>query len=97
MLSDQQGEYVYVVAADNKAELRRIKLGQSTPTIAAVTSGISLGEKVIVEGLQRFLTWPGRRAWANKRADPVEHECQPEDGSAQKAVGDRAEAGGDHP
>jgi membrane fusion protein (multidrug efflux system) len=53
VLSDQQGEYVFVVGADNKAEQRRIKLGQSTSTIAAVTSGISLGEKVIVEGLQK--------------------------------------------
>jgi membrane fusion protein (multidrug efflux system) len=53
VLSDQQGEYVYVVGADNKAEQRRIKLGQSTSTIAAVTSGLSLGDKVIVEGLQR--------------------------------------------
>jgi membrane fusion protein (multidrug efflux system) len=53
VLSDQQGEYVYVVGADNKAEQRRIQLGQSTPTIAAVMSGISLGDKVIVEGLQK--------------------------------------------
>ena len=53
VLSDQQGEYVFVVGADNKAEQRRIKLGQSTPTVAAVTSGIALGDKVIVEGLQK--------------------------------------------
>ncbi|MCS3445229.1 MULTISPECIES: efflux RND transporter periplasmic adaptor subunit [Bradyrhizobium] len=53
VLSDQQGEYVYVVGAENKAEQRRIQLGQSTATIAAVTSGISLGDKVVVEGLQK--------------------------------------------
>jgi len=53
VLSDQQGEYVYVVGADNKAEQRRIKLGQSTSTIAAVTDGLALGDKVIVEGLQK--------------------------------------------
>jgi membrane fusion protein, multidrug efflux system len=53
VLSDQQGEYVFVVGPDNKAEQRRIKLGQSTTTIAAVTTGLSLGDKVIVEGLQR--------------------------------------------
>jgi membrane fusion protein (multidrug efflux system) len=53
VLSDQQGEYVFVVGADNKAEQRRIKLGQSTSTVAAVTSGIALGDKVIVEGLQK--------------------------------------------
>lgn len=53
VLSDQQGDYVYVLGADNKAEQRRIRLGQSTSTVAAVTSGLSAGEKVIVEGLQK--------------------------------------------
>jgi membrane fusion protein (multidrug efflux system) len=53
MLSDQQGDYVYVVGPDNKVEQRRIQLGQSTPTIASVISGLSPGEKVIVEGLQK--------------------------------------------
>ncbi len=53
VLSDQQGEYVFVVGADGKVEQRRIQLGQSTSTIAAVTNGLSVGEKVVVEGLQR--------------------------------------------
>ncbi len=53
VLSDQQGDYVFVVGADNKAEQHRIQLGQSTSTIASVISGIKLGDKVIVEGLQR--------------------------------------------
>jgi membrane fusion protein (multidrug efflux system) len=53
VLSDQQGDYVFTVGADNKAQQRRIQLGQSTTTIAAVISGIALGDKVIAEGLQR--------------------------------------------
>ena len=53
VLSDQQGDYVFTVGADNKAEQRRIQLGQSTSTVAAVISGLALGDKVIVEGLQR--------------------------------------------
>ena len=53
VLSDQQGDYVFTVGADNKVEQRRIQLGQSTPTIAAVINGLALGDKVIVEGLQR--------------------------------------------
>jgi membrane fusion protein (multidrug efflux system) len=52
-LSDQQGDYVYVVDAQGKAQVRRIQLGQSTPSIAVVTSGLSEGELVISEGLQR--------------------------------------------
>ncbi|UPJ50902.1 efflux RND transporter periplasmic adaptor subunit [Bradyrhizobium sp. 200] len=53
VLSDQQGDYVLTVGTDNKAEQRRIQLGQSSPTIAAVISGLAAGDKVIVEGLQR--------------------------------------------
>src|SRR5437879_5646371 len=53
VLADQQGDYVLAVGPDNKAEQRRIQLGQSTPTMAAVISGLKPGDKVIVEGLQR--------------------------------------------
>jgi membrane fusion protein, multidrug efflux system len=53
VLSDQQGDYVYVVDAQNKAQIRRIQLGQSTPTTAVVTNGLQEGELVISEGLQR--------------------------------------------
>jgi membrane fusion protein, multidrug efflux system len=53
VLSDQRGDYVFTVGADNKAEQRRIQLGQSTPAIAAVISGLAAGDKVIAEGLQR--------------------------------------------
>jgi membrane fusion protein (multidrug efflux system) len=53
VLSDQQGDYVYVVGADNKAEVRRIQLGQSTPTTAVIAGGLKEGETVIAEGIQR--------------------------------------------
>ena len=53
VLSDQQGDYVYVVDAQNKAQIRRIQLGQSTPSTAVVTNGLKEGELVISEGLQR--------------------------------------------
>jgi membrane fusion protein, multidrug efflux system len=53
VLSDQQGDYVYVVDAQNKAQIRRIQLGQSTPSTAVVTNGLTEGELVISEGLQR--------------------------------------------
>lgn len=53
VLSDQQGSYVFVVGADNKAEQRRVELGQTTPEIAGVKSGLKEGEKVIVQGIQR--------------------------------------------
>jgi membrane fusion protein (multidrug efflux system) len=53
VLSDQQGDYVYVVGDKNKVEQRRIQLGQSTPTTAVVAGGLKEGEMVISEGVQR--------------------------------------------
>ena len=53
VLADQQGDYVYVVDAHKKAQIRRIKLGQSTPSTAVVTSGLKPGELVVSEGVQR--------------------------------------------
>lgn len=53
ILSDQQGDYVFVVNDKNVAEQRRVKLGQSTPDVAAVVDGLKPGEKIVVEGIQR--------------------------------------------
>jgi len=53
ILTDQRGDYVYVVGPDNKAERRDVKLGQSSPTTASILSGLTEGETVVVEGIQR--------------------------------------------
>jgi membrane fusion protein (multidrug efflux system) len=53
VLADQEGDYVFVVAKDNKAEKRRVKLGQSTPAMASIVSGLADGETVVVDGIQR--------------------------------------------
>jgi membrane fusion protein (multidrug efflux system) len=53
VLSDQQGDYVYVVDTGNIAHQRRVRLGQSTPEVAAVADGLKEGEQVIVDGIQR--------------------------------------------
>ncbi|WP_020173803.1 efflux RND transporter periplasmic adaptor subunit [Methyloferula stellata] len=53
VLTDQRGDYVYVVDADNKAQRRDIQLGQSTPADASIISGLTEGELVVVEGIQR--------------------------------------------
>ncbi len=53
VLSDQQGDYVYVVNAQNHVEQRRVRLGQSTPSTAAITSGLNEGEMVVLDGIQR--------------------------------------------
>jgi membrane fusion protein, multidrug efflux system len=53
VMSDQSGNYLYVVGADNKVERRSIQLGQSTAALAVIASGVKQGESVILEGLQR--------------------------------------------
>jgi membrane fusion protein (multidrug efflux system) len=53
VLTDQAGDYVYVVGDDNKAIRQNVKLGQSTPTEAAVLTGLKEGQTIILDGLQR--------------------------------------------
>ena len=53
ILADQQGNYVYVVDQENVARQRRVQLGQSTPETAAIVDGLTAGERVIAEGIQR--------------------------------------------
>ncbi len=74
VLSDQQGDYVYVVGPDNKAEVRRIQLGQSTPATAFILKGLEKGERVVLEGLQRVK--PGQPV------SPAPASPQPSDGAA---------------
>ena len=53
VLSDQQGDYVYVVDGQNHVEQRRIQLGQSTPSTGVVIAGLNEGDMVVLEGIQR--------------------------------------------
>jgi len=53
VLSDQQGDFVYTVDAQNRAQQTRIQLGQSTPSTATVLSGLTEGERVVIDGVQR--------------------------------------------
>lgn len=53
VLTDQQGNYVYVVDENNIAQVRRITLGQSSPEQATIADGLNEGEQVIFDGIQR--------------------------------------------
>jgi RND family efflux transporter MFP subunit len=53
-LVDLQGNYqLGVVGADNKADIRAIKIGPRYNRQVVVTEGLKEGEKVIVEGMQK--------------------------------------------
>ncbi len=54
VLTDQAGDYVYVVGDDDKAIRRNITLGQSNPPEVSVLTGLKEGETIVVDGLQRI-------------------------------------------
>jgi membrane fusion protein (multidrug efflux system) len=88
VLSDQQGNYVYVVGGDNKVERRAIQLGQSTPTTASVTGGLKEGEMVIVDGLQKvrpgMAVQPGPASPSAQTASAAGHSTDAADPPAQR-------------
>ena len=51
--TDQNRKFVFVVNADNKAEYRPVTLGQNVAGLRVVKTGLKVGEKVVVNGLQR--------------------------------------------
>ena len=54
-VSELQGIYqVGVVAADNKVEIKSVKLGPQTGDMWVVESGLEAGQNVVVDGLQRI-------------------------------------------
>ncbi|MEX2963120.1 efflux RND transporter periplasmic adaptor subunit [Microbulbifer sp. TYP-18] len=71
---DMQGRYVFVVDDKNIAHRRYLKLGQREGELWAVESGIKVGERVIIAGLQRVV--------ANK---PVTPENAPRNPYAERA------------
>ena len=52
VVQNVQGAYVYTVNASNTVEMARVKLGLKTEKVAAVESGLSVGDRVVVEGMQ---------------------------------------------
>jgi multidrug efflux system membrane fusion protein len=52
--TDQNKKFVFVVGADSKAAWREVTLGASNDGLRIVTSGLKVGERIIVNGLQRI-------------------------------------------
>ncbi|PRC90719.1 efflux RND transporter periplasmic adaptor subunit [Solimicrobium silvestre] len=51
--TDQNRKFVFVIDANNKAEYRPVKLGQTVAGLRVVSEGLKAGENVVVNGLQR--------------------------------------------
>ena len=54
LLADREGQYVFVVDAQGRAAVRRVRVGDTTPATAEIVEGLSEGENLIVEGIQRI-------------------------------------------
>ena len=52
--TDQGQKYVFVVGNDNKIAYRGVTLGQMFDGLQAVEKGLSAGDRVVVDGLQRI-------------------------------------------
>jgi multidrug efflux system membrane fusion protein len=50
----QQGSFVYVVGTDNKVSAKTVTLGATEGERVAVLTGISPGDKVVVDGADRL-------------------------------------------
>ncbi len=51
VLEDKKGSYVLLVNKDNRVEIRRIKIGDMLGTEWVVLSGVSAGDRIIVQGI----------------------------------------------
>jgi RND family efflux transporter MFP subunit len=53
LVESQLGEQIYVVNSSNQVEIRNVTVGTLYKEQYVITSGLKLGEKVIVEGTQK--------------------------------------------
>ncbi|MEG3080939.1 efflux RND transporter periplasmic adaptor subunit [Halomonas sp. 5021] len=58
ILTDQDRRYVYVVDGDNRAERRQVATGRQMGEQMVITEGLSPGDRVIVNGVQKVF-FPG--------------------------------------
>ncbi len=72
IMTDQKGEYVYVVTDKNVAQKRYVNLGDSVDGKRIVNSGVKAGETVVVQGLQRVR--PGQTVKVAKTAASTSRE-----------------------
>ena len=69
VLQDQQGNFVFVVGAGNRAERRGVTLGRSIADQVVIERGLEGGETVVTEGVQRVR--PGQPVQPAPAAPPA--------------------------
>ncbi len=81
-VTELQGSYqVAVVGADNKVDIRPVKVAERIDSLWVIDEGLKPGEKVVVEGLQKV------RQGTIANPVPYESESSSETGQASKSTG----------
>ncbi|WP_378946140.1 efflux RND transporter periplasmic adaptor subunit [Mesorhizobium sp. ANAO-SY3R2] len=75
VLTDQSGNFVFTVGADNKVVQRQITQGQTFGSNVVVQSGLKAGDMVVTEGLQRIR--PGQLVAPEAMSPPASDHQQP--------------------
>ena len=84
VMADEQGDYVYVINADNTARQARVTLGREFGELREVTSGVEAGENVAVAGLQRLRPGAKVRIETSASEKPAAEKAAAQGGEAPK-------------
>lgn len=84
VMADEQGDYVYVINADNTARQARVTLGREFGDLREVTSGVEAGENVAVAGLQRLRPGAKVRIETSASEKPAAEKAAAQGGEAPK-------------
>lgn len=80
VMTDQQGDYVYTLDKDNRVQQARVTLGQTTALLAAVRGGLTAGQTIVVDGLQKVR--PGQVVAPGPVADTAHADAAARPGDA---------------
>jgi hypothetical protein len=73
VLDEQAGSFVLVVGAEEKVEHRTVRAASAQGGLRRIVEGLSAGERVIVEGVQKAR--PGDRVVARELEAPANAEA----------------------
>jgi membrane fusion protein (multidrug efflux system) len=87
VMESPKGKYVYIVDAENKAQIRPVEAGEWTGDGWIINSGIQSGDRVVVEGVVKLsLMPPGVPVQVSDNAPPTDDKVAP---AAPKPAADK--------
>jgi multidrug efflux system membrane fusion protein len=89
----QQGTFVYVVDEDSRVHLRTVQVGTTTAESSDILSGISDGDRVVIDGTDRLIEGAAVRV---RKAGELENPAGYEGGAGGAGRGGRGGRGGFH-